>query len=145
MRDADAVYRGVGENTRDASKGTPLTVTTARAVLNFAQPIPGFVYDTVEFDSEGEGRLDVAVRAYEPIRPRCCHRWKPCPRYDRLAGRRWRGVSLWNIVFWLYYAPCRVECPEHGIVEEYLPWSDGIRPWTNGMLAFLAMWGRRLS
>jgi transposase len=145
VRDADPVYRGADENTIDASKGTPLTMTTVKALLNFAQPIPGFVYDKVEFDSEGEGRLDVAVRAHELIRPCCCHCRKPCPGYDQLPGRRWRGVSLWNIILWIYYAPRRVECRQHGVVVEYMPWSDGKRPWTVGMMAFLALWAQRLS
>ena len=69
-------------------------MSTVKALLNFAQPIPGCVYDTVDFNSEGEGRLDVAVRAHEQIRTRCCHGRQPCPGYDRLPGRRWRGLPL---------------------------------------------------
>jgi len=38
-----------------------------------------------------------------------------------------------------------VECAEHGVVVEHIPWSDGKRPVTCAMMAFLARWGRRLS
>ncbi len=145
VRDADPVYRGDDETNRDASKGTPLTMTTVKALLNHAQPIPGFVYGRVEFDPKGNGRLDIAIRAHEQIQPRCSHCQKACPGYDRLPGRRWRGVCLWNIACWYYYAPRRVHCTEHGIVVEHMPWSDGKRPWTVGMMAFLALWARRLS
>ena len=45
------------------------------------------------------------------------------------------------------YAPRRVECVEHGIVVEHIPWSDGKRPLTTAMMGFLARWSlaRRLS
>jgi transposase len=38
-----------------------------------------------------------------------------------------------------------VECQEHGIVVEHIPWSDGKRPLTTAMMGFLARWARRLS
>ena len=139
------VYRGVDERTGDTSQQTTLTMATVKALLNHAQPIPGFVYDRIDFDPEDSGRLDVGLRAHEQIRARCSHCRRPCSGYDRLPARRWRQVSLWNIVCWYYYAPRRVQCPEHGIVVEHLPWSDGKRPWTVGMMAFLSMWARRLS
>ena len=43
------------------------------------------------------------------------------------------------------YRPRRVECAEHGVVVEYIPWSDGKRPVTCAMMGFLARWARRLS
>lgn len=46
---------------------------------------------------------------------------------------------------WFLYAPRRVECIEHGVVVEYIPWSAGKRPLTTAMLGFLARWARRLS
>ena len=43
------------------------------------------------------------------------------------------------------YAPRRVECGEHGVVVEHIPWSEGKRPMTCAMMGFLARWARRLS
>jgi transposase len=54
-------------------------------------------------------------------------------------------VPLWGIPTWFVYAPRRVQCPEHGVVVEHLPWSDGKRPQTTAMMGFLARWARRLS
>ena len=54
-------------------------------------------------------------------------------------------VLLWGIPTYFYYAPRRVECAEHGIVVEHIPWSDGKRPVTCTMMGFLARWARRLS
>jgi transposase len=62
-----------------------------------------------------------------------------------LAQRRWLFVPLWNIPTYFWYAPRRVECAEHGIVVEYIPWSDGKCPVTYAMMGFLARWARRLS
>jgi len=38
-----------------------------------------------------------------------------------------------------------VNCPEHGIGVEHIPWSAGKRPVTIAMMGFLARWARRLS
>jgi transposase len=38
-----------------------------------------------------------------------------------------------------------VQCPTHGVVVEYIPWSEGKRPMTRSMMALLAGWARRLS
>ncbi len=42
------------------------------------------------------------------------------------------------------YAPRRVECAEHGVVVEHIPWSAG-KLVTMAMMGFLASWARRLS
>jgi len=62
-----------------------------------------------------------------------------------LSRRRWLFVPLWNIPTYFCYAPRRVECAEHGVVVEHIPWSDGKRPVTCAMMVFLAFWARRLS
>jgi hypothetical protein len=70
--------------------------------------------------------------------PRRCSRCRrPAPGYDRLAQRRWLFAPLWGIPTWFCYAPRRVECAEHGVVVEHIPWSDGKRPVTCAMMGFL--------
>jgi transposase len=54
-------------------------------------------------------------------------------------------VPLWGTPTWFRYAPRRVECAEHGIGVEQIPWSEGKRPVTRMMMGFLARWARRLS
>jgi hypothetical protein len=34
-------------------------------------------------------------------------------------------VPLWGLVTWFIYGPRRVQCPEHGVVVEHVPWSEG--------------------
>jgi hypothetical protein len=63
----------------------------------------------------------------------------------RLPERRWLFVPLWGIPTYFLYAPRRVECAEHGVVVEHIPWSDGKRPVTCAMMGFLARWAGTLS
>lgn len=54
-------------------------------------------------------------------------------------------MPLWGIPVDFFYAPRRVNCPEHGVVVEHLPWNEGKRTLTTAMMGFLARWARRLS
>jgi transposase len=106
----------------------------------------GFVYRDVRFVGDKTSQaIEVRVAAHAGIRGRCSQCRRSSPGYDRLAERRWLFVPLWGIPVWFLYAPRRVKCPEHGVVVEHIPWSDGKRPVTLAMMGFLARWARRLS
>jgi len=92
-----------------------------------------------------ESEIEVQVEAHGGRRGRCSQCRQPSPGYDRLDERRWQFVPLWGIAVWFVYAPRRVECAEHGVVVEHIPWSAGKRPLTTAMMGFLARWARRLS
>jgi transposase len=89
--------------------------------------------------------IEITVVPHGGIRGRCSRCRRPAPGYDRLPQRRWLSVPLWGIPTHFCYAPRRVECAEHGVVVEHIPWSDGKRPVTCAMMGFLARWARRLS
>ena len=74
-----------------------------------------------------ESAIEVRVEAHAGWRGRCSQCMRASPGYDRLEERRWQFVPLWGIPVWLVYAPRRVECAEHGVVVEHMPWSDGKR------------------
>jgi len=76
---------------------------------------------------------------------KCSRCLKPAPGYDHLPQRSWLFVPLWGIATYLLYAARRVQCLEHGVVIEHVPWSDGKRPITLTMMCFLSRWARRLS
>ena len=82
--------------------------------------------------------IDIMVEPHGGIRRRCSRCQRPAPGYDCLPPRRWLFVPLWGIPTYFYYAPRRVECAEHGVVVEHIPWSDGKRPVTCTMMGFLA-------
>ena len=89
--------------------------------------------------------IEVTLASHSGMRARCSQCRLPAPGYDRLPERHWDFVPLWGIPVSFRYAPRRVECVEHGIVVEHIPWSDGKRPLTTAMMGFIARWARRLS
>ena len=106
----------------------------------------GFVYQEVRIQEWGQAVvIEISLQPHAGIRGRCSQCRRPAPGYDRLPERRWQFVPLWGIGTWFRYAPRRVQCPEHGVAVEYLPWSDGKRPLTCTLMGFLARWARRLS
>lgn len=124
----------------------PTTQLEVKTLLNRIQPFVGFVYQSISLrGSGGAQRIEVKIEPHRGIRAKCSTCLEPCPGYDLLAERRWLFVPLWGIVVHFFYAPRRVECPEHGVGVETIPWSQGKRPVTTAMMGFLARWGRRLS
>lgn len=124
----------------------PHTMVSIKPLLNYAQPIPGFVYEQVEFlKTPTSARIDVVIRARANCRPKCSECLRPCPGYDHLPGRSWQMVPVWQIMVYCFYAARRVSCPEHGVVIEHLPWSAGKHRFTLGLIAFLSQWAKRLS
>lgn len=117
-----------------------------KTILNYAQPIPGFVYEQIEFLNEGEkARIDVGIRPHSQRHAKCSKCLEDCPCYDHLPGRSWHHVPLWSIVCHFHYAARRVNCPTHGIIVEQMPWSQGKHPMTIAMMAVLSMWAKRMS
>lgn len=107
----------------------------------------GFVYREVRLNRH-KGKvlsIEITLEPHGGIPRRCSHCQRPVPGYDCLPERRWLFVPLWGIPAWFRYAPRRVNCGEHGIVVEHIPWSDGKRHVTRAMMEFLARWARRLS
>ena len=118
-----------------------------KTLLNRTQRFAGFVYQEVKLLCE-QGkpvRIEVTVAAHQGRRGECSKCLRPAPGYDRLPERSWLHVPLWNIPTNFRYPPRRVECPEHGVIVEHLPWTVGKRPMTTAMMGFLARWARHLS
>jgi transposase len=111
------------------------------------QRFVGFVYHEVRMHcpQQQPESIEISIEPHAGIRGRCSLCQRPAPGYDRLPQRRWLFVPLWGIPTYFCYAPRRVECAEHGVVVEHIPWSDGKRPLTCAMMGFLARWARRLS
>jgi transposase len=117
-----------------------------KTVLNRIQHFAGFVYQDIRLCCHRQRlRMEVRIEPHRGLRGKCSACRRPAPGYDRLAERAWLFVPFWGIVTWFLYAPRRVDCPEHGVVVEYIPWSEGKRPVTKAMMGFLARWARHLS
>jgi transposase len=117
-----------------------------KTLLNKPQPIPGFKYADVRLVEGPRGpELWGELEAHRQRAGCCSVCERPAPTQDHLSRREWRPVGLWRIVMRLFYAPRRVNGPEHGVRVETMPWREGKRPWTRAMMIFLARWARRLS
>ncbi|HXX56254.1 MAG TPA: ISL3 family transposase [Candidatus Nitrosotalea sp.] len=95
--------------------------------------------------SDQAEQIEIKLEPHGGMRGRCSECRRTAPGYDRLPERRWQFVPLWGIPTYFRYAPRRVECGEHGVIVEHIPWSEGKRPVTCAMMGFLARWARRLS
>lgn len=117
-----------------------------KTILNRIQHFSGFVYQEVRLRCPWRRlRIEIRVEPHQSIGAKCSQCRRPAPGYDRLPERAWLFVPLWGIKTYFLYASRRVECPEHGVVVEHIPWSDGKRPVTLTMMCFLSRWARRLS
>jgi len=119
-----------------------------KTILNAIQQFVGFVYQDIRLCRDRQGRprrIEITLAAHGGIGAQCSRCRQPAPGYDRLPQRSWLFIPLWGIVTHFRYGPRRVECPDHGVVVEHLPWSEGKRPITLAMMGFLARWAGRLS
>ena len=118
-----------------------------KTVLNAVQHFPGFVFQDVRLLNERDDppRLEVTLVPHAGRLARCSHCRRSAPGYDQLPQRAWLFVPLWGLVTHFIYTARRVNCPEHGVVAEFIPWSAGKRPVTVAMICFLSRWARRLS
>jgi transposase len=118
-----------------------------KTVLNRIQHFAGFVYQDIRLACTPRGRLRLEVRIapHQAMGGKCSKCRKAAPGYDRLHERPWLFIPFWGIKTLFLYAPRRVQCAEHGVVVEHIPWSDGKRPVTIAMMCFLSRWARKLS
>lgn len=77
------------------------------------------VVQDIGFEDDGLV-IDVAPRWR---RPRCGRCGRKRVAYDRSPVRRWRHLALGRTIFWLRYAPRRVDCGACGVTIEAVPWS----------------------
>ena len=94
---------------------------------------------------EAHEQLEIHVHAqpYKRIQGLCPVCRKKCPGYDRKRDTpsRWRAPNLNGVPVYICYQPHRVECPEHGVLTEYIPWADGKSRFTedfNNEIAWMA-------
>lgn len=72
-------------------------------------------------------QVHVHARPYKHAQGRCPICGKKCPGYDhkRNTESKWRAPNLNGVPVFICYSPQRIECPEHGVLTENIPWADG--------------------
>lgn len=89
--------------------------------------------------------LIVELLARKNSRGECATCGLCCPTYDTQPSRDYEYVPLWGMRVYFRYAPRRVDCKEHGIHVERVPWACGKERLTKSYQLFLANWAKRLS
>jgi len=72
-------------------------------------------------------RVYIEVEPYERLKKRCPICGRLCPTYDyhRTEAPQWRAKAIGDMPVYFVYRPVRIQCPEHGIHTEKMPWVDG--------------------
>ena len=72
-------------------------------------------------------RIYVHARPHKKIQMHCPYCMKKCPGYDMKheTESTWRTPNLNGVPVFICYRPQRIECPEHGVLTEFIPWADG--------------------
>lgn len=97
------------------------TATVLQKLLGVEKLI---VLDTEFVEDGDESSVVVSVRAHDRARSRCpkCH--KRCPGYDHSdQPRRWRHVDMGGWRCYLQAEVARIQCREHGVLTEEVPWA----------------------
>ncbi|NLB69531.1 MAG: ISL3 family transposase [Lentisphaerae bacterium] len=113
-------------------------------LLNHCYPLKSFVYSAFQWNEDKSTLIaDIIPRKNGLVRCSACV--ITAPVYDKLEQRRFDFVPLWNIRVYFRYTMRRVNCPEHGVRVERIPWADGKSHLTKPYQLFLAQWARKLS
>lgn len=115
-----------------------------KTLLNYCYHFKSFVYGKCTFD-RSQAKLTVEIKARKNAKPLCPHCNRSCPQYDKQKKRLFEFIPFWGIRVFFSYRPRRVECPEHGVVVEAMPWAQGKCHSTIPHMLFLAEWARVLS
>lgn len=111
---------------------SPLSIL--KSVLNFnhnCMHVTDFEEKNVAIRRFGEvheqTRIYVHARPFKRMQRLCPKCRKKCPGYDTKHSTEstWRAPNLNGVPVHICYRPRRIECPEHGILTEYIPWQDG--------------------
>jgi len=91
-----------------------------RHLLGLAEP---WFVEEVKLDITQQ-RVDVFVTHSEKTRFQCPQCKEYLSVYDHSPERVWRHLDSCQFMTYLHARPPRVKCPNHGVVQVYLPWAE---------------------
>jgi len=117
-----------------------------KTILNRIEKFKSFVYGKVYWEKVGaEKSLVVDLLPRKNSCGECAMCGKRCGTYDTQPVRYYEYVPLWGIKVYFRYAPRRINCKDHGIHVEQLPWAEGKEHMAKSYQSFLACWAKRIS
>ena len=108
---------------------------TVTSVLKAAMNFNDMIIDSVKFITQdnvrkGEvfkySRIDIHAHIYKNKSCRCPVCGSKCPGYDYKSAREssWRAPDINGVPVYIWYRPQRIQCKEHGVHTECIPWAD---------------------
>lgn len=113
-----------------------------KTILNKCYPVKNFVYGKTK---ENGKTIFIEVKEKKGTQGLCSLCKEAAPTYDHLRERVFQFIPLWGFKVMFMYKPRRVDCPEHGVRVEHLPWADGKSPVCEPFKIFLSQWAKHLS
>lgn len=114
-----------------------LPITILKNVLDFnLMHIEKAEMDTVKIRAYGEvhdqERILVHARPFKRIQCKCPICGNKCVKdgHKQEEESSWRAPSLNGVPVYILYRPQRILCPEHGALNESIPWADGTSRFT---------------
>ncbi len=96
--------------------------TLFKTILNVKDIV---VEDVTLAYNESTPIFNIDVHPCKGAACRCPICGKRCGRYDQLGPCSWRALDCGACMIYLHYKPCRISCPEHGVLRENIPWAIG--------------------
>ena len=117
-----------------------------KTLLNKVERFKSFVYGSTSVQLvDGVEALIIDIKPRRNSRPVCPKCGKRRNIYDRQPPRLFEYLPVWTFKVFFRYPPRRVNCPDHGVKVEALPWSYGKERTTFAYQVYLARWAKRLS
>ena len=117
-----------------------------KTIINFKEKYPKFKMTDSRFVEKDDVKIiQFRLEPKNKSKGICSLCDQPHPCYDHLKERSFKHIDLWGIATEYVYRMRRVSCPEHGIIVEKVPWSDGKSPLTLSCAWYLSEWVKLLS
>ena len=116
------------------------------SILNHCYRHKSFVYSGFRWSQIGNKKtLVVKIKPRKNGLAECSVCGQTAPVYDHRDERQFEFVPVWNIPVYFRYRMRRVNCAEHGVRIERIPWAEGKSHLSKPFQLFLATWARKLS
>ena len=127
---------------------SPISILKGSLKLN-CMHVKSCEFETIIVQKDKErfkkDQIIVHARPFRRLQSKCPKCGRKCCGYDTKypdVETTWRAPSLNGVPVLIRYTPHRIECPEHGVLTENIPWADGNSHFTESFtneVAWLAM------
>lgn len=115
-----------------------------QTLLNDCYKFPGFRYGKIIFNKKAK-KITVWIKHKKRSKGKCSECLTTSPRNNYQKVRYFKFISFWGYTIRFAYKPRRIICKKHGVITEYMPWSNGKSPITRAFSLVIANLAKKLS